>query len=150
MKATQKIKKLLWPHDFSKCSEEALPHVISFAKQYGAVVHVLYVTEDPAHHKSWYGEFDPSHIDRILERGVNKARERQQAFCREHLEDCTAYMTHFEIGDPATKILEFIEKEKMDMVVMCRKGKTGSFNMGGVAQKIVTHSPVPVFITPNF
>lgn len=149
MKATQKIKKLLWPNDFSKCSEEALPHVRSLAKQYGAVVHVLYIAEDLAHHESWYGEFDSSHIDRILERGINKARERQQSFCREHLEDWAAYKTHIEIGDPTTKILEFIEKEKVDMVVMCRRGKTGSFDMGGVAQKVVAHSPVPVFVTPN-
>ena len=57
MEVTQKIKNLLWPNDLSKCSEEALPHVRSLAKQYGAVVHMLYVVEDLAHHESWYGEF---------------------------------------------------------------------------------------------
>lgn len=149
MEMTQKIKKLLWPNDFSKCSEEALPHVRSLAKQYGAVVYVLNIAEDLAHHESWYGEFGSSHIDRILEREINKAHERQQAFCRKHLEDCATYKIRIEIGDPTTKILDFIEKEKIDMVVMCRKGKTGKFDMGGVAQKIVAHSPVPVIVTPN-
>jgi nucleotide-binding universal stress UspA family protein len=94
MEVTQKIKNLLWPNDLSKCSEEALPHVRSLAKQYGAVVHVLYVAEDLANHESWYGEFE------------------------------------------------------IDMVVMCRKGRTGNFDMGGVAQKVVVNSPVPVVIAP--
>jgi nucleotide-binding universal stress UspA family protein len=149
MKMTKEIKKLLWPNDFSKCSKEALPHVRSLAKQYGAVVHVLYIAEDLAHHESWYGEFDASHIDRILERGIKKARDRQQSFCRKHLADWAVYEAHIEIGEPATKILDFIEKQNIDMVVMCRKGKTGHFNMGSVSQKIVAQSPVPVIVTPN-
>ena len=112
MEAKQKINNILWPNDFSKCSEKALPHVRSLAKQYGASVHVLYVAEDLAHHNSWYGNFDPTHIDRITEWEIKKAQDRQQAFCSRHLEECGAYTTHIEIGDPTTKILDFIEKEK--------------------------------------
>lgn len=148
MEVTQKIKNLLWPNDLSKCSEEALPHVRSLAKQYGAVVHVLYVAEDLAHHESWYGEFDNSHINRIVEWEIKMARERQQEFCSRHLEDFAKYKTHIEIGNPASKILDFIDNKKIDMVVMCRKGKTGDFDMGGVAQKVVVNSPVPVVIAP--
>jgi len=146
MEAKQKINNILWPNDFSKCSEKALPHVRSLAKQYGASVHVLYVVEDLAHHNSWYGNFDPTHIDRITEWEIKKAQDRQRAFCSRHLEECGAYTTHIEIGDPTTKILDFIEKENIDMVVMCRKGKTGSFDMGGLVQRIEAESPVPVSV----
>jgi len=48
----------------------------------------------------------------------------------------------------SSKILDFIDNKKIDMVVMCRKGKTGNFDMGGVAQKVVVNSPVPVVIAP--
>jgi len=37
----------------------------------------------------------------------------------------------------------------MDMVVICRKGESGRFKMGGVAEKIVRNSPVSVFIVSN-
>jgi len=150
MDTTQKITNLLWPNDFSKCSEKALPHVRSLAKQYGAVVvHLLYVVEDLAHHESWYGEFDASHIDRVMEWQIKKAHEYQKKFCSRHLEDFATYTTHIEVGNPVQKILEFIDDKKIDMVVMCRKGKTGDFDMGGVAQKVVVNSPVPVVITPG-
>jgi len=46
-------------------------------------------------------------------------------------------------------ILDFVEKESIDMMVMCRKGGGSHFNMGGVAQKVVSNSPVPVVITQN-
>lgn len=148
MEATHKIKNLLWPNDFSKCSKAALPHVISLAKQYDAVVHVVYIAEDLAHHEPWYGEFDASRIERVMKNGIKKAHERQQDFCRKHMENFSKHITHIEIGDPARKILEFIDSENIDMVVMCRKGKTGHFDMGGVAQKIAVSSPVPVVIAP--
>jgi len=148
MDTTQKITNLLWPNDFSKCSEKALPHVRSLAEQYGAVVHLLYVAEDLAHHESWYGEFDASHIDRVMKWQIKKAHEYQKEFCSRHLEDCATYTTHIEVGNPVQKILEFIDDKKIDMVVMCKKGKTGDFDMGGVAQKVVANSPVPVVITP--
>jgi nucleotide-binding universal stress UspA family protein len=35
------------------------------------------------------------------------------------------------------------------MVVMCKKGEKGNFDMGSVAQKVVSNSPVPVVMIPN-
>lgn len=150
MEVTQKITNLLWPNDFSKCSEKALPHVRSLAKQYDAAVHMLYVAEDIADHEAWYGEFDASHINRFMEWQIKKAHEYQKDFCKRHLEDCAAYTIHIEVGNPVQKILEFIDAKKIDMVVMCRRGKTGDFDMGSVALKIVASSPVPVVIAPGF
>jgi len=150
MEVTQKIANILWPNDFSKCSEKALPHVRSLAKQYDAAVHMLYVAEDLAHHEAWYGEFNSSHIDRVMDWQIKKAYEYQKDFCKRYLEDFAAYTTHIEVGNPVQKILEFIAAKKIDMVVMCRRGKTGDFDMGSVALKVVASSPVPVVIAPGF
>ncbi len=144
-----KIKKILWPNDLSKCSEESLPHITSLAEKYIATVYVLYVAEDLAHHKSWYGDFGLSHINKIVEWEKEKAEERQQKVCQKHLEVCAAYSRHIVVGDPAKEILDFIGKEGIDMVVMCRKGEKGNFDMGSVAQKVVSNSPVPVVMIPN-
>ena len=149
MDASLNIENILWPNDLSKCSEDALPHVLSLAKQYGAAVHVLYVVEDLSHHDSWYGEFDASHINKIIEWEMKKAGERQQEFCKSHLNGVVGYSKKIEIGDPAQVILDFVNKYSIDMVVMCRKGKKALFPMGGVAQKVVENSSVPVVITPG-
>ena len=143
------IEKILWPNDLSRCSETSLPYVSSLAKKYDATVYVLYVTPDLTRHESWYGDFDRSHIDKIIEWETKKATERMQEVCERHLGDCAAYSKHVVVGDPAREILDFIQKEGIDMVVMCRKGEGGHFAMGGVAQKVVTNSPVPVVITQD-
>jgi nucleotide-binding universal stress UspA family protein len=59
------------------------------------------------------------------------------------------FNTRIDIGDPAKKIIDFINDNHIDLVVMCKKGESGVFNMGGTAQKVVEYSPVPVVITPG-
>jgi len=147
MEASREIKTILWPNDLSKCSEDALPYVRSLAKQYGALVHVLYVAEDLTAHDSWYGDFDPSHAQKIMQWERKKALERQQELCQKYLADCAKFQKHVVVGQPAEEILKFIEAREIDMVVMCKKGKTADFDMGGVAQKVIAHSPVPVVVT---
>ncbi len=149
METVLRTKKILWPNDLSKCSESVLPYVKSLAEKYNAEVHVLYVAEDLAHHKSWYGDFSPQHVEKIMQWEQKRASERQLEICRKHLEDCARYFRHIAVGEPAREILNFIEVNKIDLVVMCRKGEQGDFDMGGVAQKIAAHSPVPVLIGPN-
>jgi len=141
------IEKILWPNDLSECSESSLPYVSSLAKKYNATIYVLYVTPDLTHHEPWYGDFDRSHSDKIIEWQTKKAMERMQEICEKSLKDCKAFSRHAVVGDPPQIILDFIQKESIDMVVMCRKGEGSHFNMGGVAQKVVSNSPVPVVIT---
>jgi len=149
MGSKQKIKNILWPNDLSKCSEAALPHVLIMAKQYGAAVHLLYVVEDLSQNDPWYGKIDVAHVNRLIEWETKKARERLQEFGRNYLEGIVGYSKKIELGDPASVILDFVAKYSIDLVVMCRKGKKGNFPMGGVANKVVENSSVPVVITPN-
>jgi nucleotide-binding universal stress UspA family protein len=149
MEAIRKVDHILWPNDLSKCSESALPHVRSLANRYGSTVHVLYVAEDLARRKSCCGDFSSAHIDRIVDQDMKKAEQRLEEFCQRHLEECASFDTHIALGNPVRKILEYIDDKKIDMVVMCKKGQTADFDMGGVAQKIAIMSPVPVVIVPE-
>jgi nucleotide-binding universal stress UspA family protein len=51
-------------------------------------------------------------------------------------------------GDPADRILEFAERENIDLIVMGTLGKTGleRFLLGSVAEKVVRHSKIPVMV----
>ncbi len=142
------MKKILWPTDFSRSAEEALPYVASLTDRYQAEIHVLYVIEDVAHHESWYGDFDKTHIDKLLKREEKAAKKRLDQICEKHLEGCPLFHKHIALGDPAQEILKFIDKEKVDMVVMASKGRKGHFPFGSVAEKVVKNSPVPVVTIP--
>ena len=142
------MKKVLWPTDFSKNSEKALPYVQSLSEKYQTEVHVLYVIEELGYHEPWYGEFDYSHIKKIHEWENRKAEERLEQLCNKYLHGCPLYIRHVAIGDPAEEILKLIEKEGLDMVVMASHGRRGRFHFGSVTEKIVKNALVPVVTIP--
>lgn len=143
-----KVKKILWPTDFSENASKALPYVSSLSELYGAEVHVLYVNEEIGPFGAWYGDFDRSQVDALLKLQREKAEGHLQEICEQNLEGCPLYVRHTATGDPASEILKLIEKEKPDFVVMAGRGTKSHFSFGSVAEKIVRHSPVPVITIP--
>jgi nucleotide-binding universal stress UspA family protein len=142
------VQKVLWPTDFSRSAEKALPYVTDLTQKYQAEIHVLYVIEDIAHHESWYGDFDKSHVDKLMEWANNSAQKRLTQICDRYLEGCPLYIKHIAVGDPAQEILKLIDKEKVDMVVMASHGESGHFRFGSVTEKVLKNSPVPVTTIP--
>ena len=138
------IKKILWPTDFSKNAEFALPYINSLSQKYGAEIHILYVGEDLSHHEAWYGEFETSHIPKIREWEEKAASKKLEDICANHLQGCPRFIKHVKVGDPAQEILRAIEQEKVDVVVMATHGMKGHFPFGSVTEKVVKNSPVPV------
>jgi nucleotide-binding universal stress UspA family protein len=143
------IKKILWPTDFSRIAEKALPYIKSLIEKYDAEIHVLYAIEDIAHHDDWYGVFDQKHVQELMEHANKTASERLSQICGKYLEGCPRHIKHVAVGDAAQEILKLIEQEKVDMVVMASHGKKGHFRFGSVAEKVLKSSPVPVTIIPT-
>ena len=110
--------KVLWPTDFSRRAEKALPFITSLVREKGADIHVLYVIPDIARHESWYGEYDERHIERLTTREKQSAAKRLNQICIKYLDGCTLFTRHIAVGEPAEEILKLIDTEDMDMVVM--------------------------------
>jgi nucleotide-binding universal stress UspA family protein len=142
------MKKVLWPTDFSANAEKALDYVASLSEKYQTEVHVLYVIPEIALHEAWYGDFDPSHIEKIQEWEAKTAKKRLDQICNTYLKGCPLYIKHVATGDPAEEILKLIDQEKIDMVVMASHGQKGHFHFGSVAEKVVKNSAVPVITVP--
>jgi len=142
------VKKVLWPTDFSSSAEKALPYVTDLTQKYGAEIHVLYVIEDIAHHEGWYGEFEKTHIDKLMEWADKSAKKRLEQVCEKYLNSCPLYVKHIAVGDPAQEILKLIDEEKLDLVVMASHGAQGNFRFGSVTEKVLKNSPVPVTTIP--
>jgi nucleotide-binding universal stress UspA family protein len=117
-------------------------------EKYGCEVHVLYVTQELAHHEPWYGEFDQGHLDKVSVWQTKQAEKHLNQICEKYLQGCPRYVRHVRSGDPATEILSLIEGENIDMVVMATCGGTGTFPFGSVTDKVVRNSPVPVITVP--
>jgi len=142
------VNKVLWPTDFSSSAEKALPYVTDLTQKYNAEIHVLYVIEDIAHHESWYGDFDKSKVDKLMEWADKSAKKRLDQVCEKYLDSCPLYIKHIAVGDPAQEILKLIEEEGVDLVVMASHGQKGNYRVGSVTDKVVRNSPVPVTTVP--
>ena len=142
------VNKVLWPTDFSSSAEKALPYVTDLTQKYNAEIHVLYVIEDIAHHESWYGDFDKSKVDKLMEWADKSAKKRLDQVCEKYLNSCPLYIKHIAVGDPAQEILKLIEEEGVDLVVMASHGHKGNYRVGSVTDKVVRNSPVPVTTVP--
>lgn len=143
-----KLNKIIWPTDFSRNAEKALPYVQSLTQKYGAEIHVLYVIEDIAHHESWYGDFNRKRMEELMEWAQKSATKRLDQLCEKYLQGCPLFIKHIAVGDPAQEILKLIETEKVDMVVMASHGEKGNFHFGSVTEKVLKNSPVPVTTIP--
>ena len=94
------VNRVLWPTDFSRSAEKALPYVTDLTQKYGAEIHVLYVIEDIAHHDGWYGDFGKDKIDKLMQHAEKSANKRLNQICEKYLNSCPLYIKHIAVGDP--------------------------------------------------
>ena len=133
-------KKILFPTDFSHCSDAALPVATSLARDTGAKLLIVHVEEPPMAYgggEMYYGMPDPMADD--LRTMLQRVAPPDPKVPYEH---------HLLIGDPATAVAELAAKEGTDLIVMGTHGRTGlrRLLMGSVAEAIVRRAPCPVFI----
>jgi len=142
------IKKILWPTDFSKNSNAALPYVLSLSEKYDAEIYLLYVAQDLANNIPWYGELQPPHIDKLHEWEIPHAEIKMEEICEKELAGCPMFHKKVVIGDPAEEIAKLVEKERIDVIVMATRGRKGFFPFGSVTNKVLKRSLVPVWTVP--
>ena len=130
--------------DGSENSHRAISYGIEIAKLSGATVHALYVV-DTSSFSSIPMDAGWEEMYEILrkegEKAIFKVKERGEVAgvkVREVLSE----------GHPSTEIINFAEKNDIDLIVMGTLGKTGldRFLLGSVAEKVVRNSKVPVLV----
>ena len=141
-----KIKQILFPTDFSPCSDHALRHALSLAELYGAslsIVHVTLPLEHDTRAQSGISDLDRAQeeIDRLSE-GQMRAAEEKRTYKEIHIEQTTIRGI-----SAAPALLEFAAEHDVDLIVMGTHGRRGlnHFMLGSVAAEVVRLSPIPVF-----
>ncbi len=133
-----RIKKILYPTDFSSYSNQAYFHAIALAKNHNASLNVLFVynpdiTTTPG-----------SQGDEVVDR----------AYWQEQLEqirpiDLEIPITHVLLeGDPAFEIVRYGRDVNADLIVMGTHGRTGveRLVLGSVAEKVLRDATCSVLV----
>ena len=142
------IKRILWPTDLSENAAAALPVVTSLSQKYAAEIHILYVLKDYPEFGASYGYNDPADTEKMRQWEQETAEKRLDELCTKFLNACPLYIRHISVGDPAKEILNFIQKEDIDMVIMASQGSEAHFDFGSVADRVIKCTSIPTLIIP--
>ena len=132
------VKKILFPTDFSTCSDAGLKYATSLARDMGATLLIVHVEEPPIAYgggEFYYGMPDPDDV--ALREMLSQVKPGDDAVpCERRLI----------VGDPAEAIVDLAEDEGVDMIVMGTHGRTGvrRLLMGSIAERIVRTASCPV------
>jgi nucleotide-binding universal stress UspA family protein len=132
-------KKILFPTDFSTCSDAGLEQATALARDTGAKLLIIHVEEPPAAYgggEMYYGISEPDQT--ALLRMLHDVRPTDPNVPYEH---------RLLRGDPAEMIVEEADREHCDLIVMGTHGRTGfkRLLMGSVAEAVVRKANCAVF-----
>jgi len=129
--------------DGSENSLKAISYGIKLAKLSGATIYALHVVDTYSLSQSWTAgrETMYENLKEDGQKATLKVKEYAEATGVEVKEVLLE-------GHPSKEIIDFAEKNNIDMIVMGTLGKTGldRFLMGSVAEKVVRNSKVPVLV----
>jgi nucleotide-binding universal stress UspA family protein len=144
------IRTILVPVDFSDCSLAGLTYAVRFAKEVGARIIVLHVTDlGPVMMTSGRGEYDSASYTEAARR---RCDDQMQDFLNRINFDGVLVDTSAVAGYCPGAIYEAAAREGADLIIISTHGRTGLRRafMGSVAEGTVRHAACPVLVVPSF
>jgi len=147
------IKKILLPIDFSDASTTLLQYGVYLAEKYDARLFIVFVMEDPIILAGFsypnYSELPITDIpyNQLEEDLTTNARDRMENFLDKNMtSEGVAYQSTILFGHVAEEIIDYADRETIDLIVIGTHGFKGLNRMllGSVAEKVVKLAPCPV------
>ncbi len=141
-----KIKKILYPTDFSEPSKVALEYAAELAKQFGAELEILHVMFDETQVVSFYlPQVTMQSLSTDIETG--SAKQLDEFIKSQPVLKGVNYTTKLIKGTPFIEITKHAKDTAADMIVIGTHGRTGLDHVlfGSTAEKVVRKAPCPVF-----
>ena len=143
----KQISRILVPTDFSDQSRAAFEYALFLAERMNAPVDLLHVWEAPRYVSPDLMLAVPGWSAVTVEQFSRaQAGKELEAFLAKVDRHGVAVKPVLEVGDPSVAICRAAKAMGADLVVMGTHGRAGLARLflGSVAEKVVTHSEVPV------
>lgn len=159
------FNKILLPVDGSISGKKSWEYAKKLIKDYNVNIEVLYVNDDiwldTEERKCEEGTCETINIlqacdmDELEEISNHRKRKKAQMICKiqtdlkdyfkEYSDNITMKVVN---GNPAHQIVTIAKKDKFDLILICSHGMGAikRFTLGGVTNKVVQHSDVPVLV----
>ncbi len=144
------LDNILFPLDFSECSERVLPYALDIADRFNARLYLLFVAQDLSYLST--NDVGPQPLMNMSKDIASGGEKEMQAFCEKHVRDFSNYDTKVVIGNPEEEILRYAVEVPIDLIIMgthTRKGLERVL-MGSVADQVLKNAAVPVLTVNPF
>jgi len=131
--------RILFPTDGGDGRDEALEYALGLAEAHGATLHVLFVADTQRDSVTLVGTDVVDALTDVGEGAVAGIADRATEYG-------VPTETAVEQGTPWRTILDYIDREGVDLVVMATHGRGGieRYLLGSVTEKMVRTADVPV------
>jgi nucleotide-binding universal stress UspA family protein len=143
------FKKILLPLDGSETAAQAIPYAEELATLSGATLVLLQVVADKREEVLLTKDFKVKMpTGQQIQEAVDHSTRVLQRFADELNLRKIPTETVVDVGDTATKILDYAAHNNVDLIVMCTHGRTAlaRWVYGSVASKVLSSAPCPVFL----
>ena len=141
-------QKILVPLDGSQTSESALPHLKAIALGCNVPQVVLFRAVEPVLNPDVSADspIGQSLMVQVEEQNYARAKEYLSNIAAKLKQDGLSVEIALNRGKAADEILEYIQKNKVDLVIMSTHGRSGvaRWMMGSVAEKVARYSTAAV------
>jgi len=136
----EREERILVPLDGSKCAESIIPRVEELITGKNTGICLLRVVS-----ASTFPGVDPTEAQVKVVREAEEYLKGLENDLRAKGLDVDA---HVRYGDDAEEILDHAAQKEIDLIAMSTHGRSGvkRFFLGSVAEKVMRHTPKPVFL----
>jgi nucleotide-binding universal stress UspA family protein len=136
----EKLDRILVPLDGSDCAEMIFPKLEKLATELKASIALLRVA-----YAHTFPSADPTDAEIKV---VREAEEYLRGIENRLKAKGFKVDSHVRYGDEAEEILDHAAQKDVDFIAMTTHGRSGvkRFLIGSVAEKILRHSPKPIFL----
>jgi nucleotide-binding universal stress UspA family protein len=141
-----KLDKVLVATDFSQPSETALEYGRTFARTFGATLHVIHVVEN-VFLRTAAGEFGVSEAGVVMQSLEEAARKQLEATVKEDdRRELNARTAVLNANSAALGIVSYAKEQGAAMIIIGTHGRgaLSKLLMGSVAERVVRTAPCPV------
>ena len=145
----QHIECILVPTDFGAASDAALRYARAFAAQFGAVIALVHVFEEPLASGALVGDGTVTMRPELRDALKRAAWEQLDKRHAEHAHALPLSSHDLLTGTRAKRIVEHADKIHADLIVMGTHARGGLSHLllGSVAEKVIRTAKCPVLIT---
>jgi nucleotide-binding universal stress UspA family protein len=140
-----RLKKILFPTDFSETSQEAAHYAISFAREFKAKAYILHVVNQKVFTEGLNMPRVVS-VEELEKEMTEEARRRLKTLIPAEEAEGVDMESVIRKGEPFLEIIRFAKEEDVDLIVIGTHGRSGFEHIifGSTAEKVVRKAPCPV------